>query len=325
MFRRLAAAALMVSTLVFAPAAAQSAPQASSTNVTFALNWIKNVEFGGLWVAQAKGWWSQAGINITARGYDFTNDPVLLVGAGKYMFGFQDGASLVIARSKGIPVKALWASGQRSPFAFITMPNSHITNVKQFKGKRIGYQAHELYVLQAMLHHEGMTLGDVKPVVVQFDPTVLVAGKVDAYLAYLTNEPIELAQKYHLKVNIIPASQYGYDFYNDVLFTTDSIIAQQPALVRSVVAVMDRGWTYAIAHPAETAAIVVPKLDTQDTLAQQIAEMKELAPMAVGPGAAVGSMTTARWQHGINLLLQYKQISTALPTAAVFTGAFQPK
>jgi ABC-type nitrate/sulfonate/bicarbonate transport system substrate-binding protein len=325
MVRRLLACVLALAVLAVPPAAPRSAVAASSTNVSFALNWIRNVEFAGLWVAQQKGWWKQAGMQITTRPYDFTNDPVLLVGAGKYMFGFQDGASLIIARAKGIPVKAVWASGQRSPFAFITMPDSHITTVQDFRGKRIGYQAHELYVLETMLNAVGMSLSDVKPVVVQFDPTVLVAHKVDAYLAYITNEPIELQQKYHLKVNIIPASKYGYDFYNDVLFTTDSIIREHPALVRKVVQIVDRGWKYAIAHPAEAARIVVPALDNQDTLAQQTAEMRELGPMAMAPGAAVGTMMAARWQNGIKLLLKYKQILSAFPAAQVFTTQFLPK
>lgn len=325
MVRRSAIILFLVASFLVGSLPHPAARAVPTTKVTFALNWIKNVEFGGLWMAQKNGWWTQAGLDVSARGYDFTNDPVLLVGAGKYMFGFQDGASLVIARSHGIPVKAIWASGQRSPFAFITMPKSGIKTVKDFKGKRIGYQAHELYVLQTMLNHEGMTLADVKPVVVQFDPTVLVAGKVDAYLAYLTNEPIELKLKYNLDVNIIKASDYGYDFYSDVLFTTDSMIKTQPDLVKKVVSVMHRGWLYAIAHPQEVASYVVPKLDSQDSVKQQTQEMQELAPMASSAGAAVGSMTQPRWENGIGLLLKYKQIKATIPTASVFTTSFLPK
>ena len=298
---------------------------APSTNVSFSLNWIRNVEFAGIWAAQAKGWWAQAGIQVTTRAYDYTNDPVLLVGAGKMQFGFQDGASLIIARSRHIPVTAVWASGQRSPFAFITMPKSGIKTVKDFKGKRIGYQAHQRYVLDVMLRAVGLTEKDVTPVIVQFDPTVLLAGRVDVYLAYLTNEPIELAQKHHVAVNIIPASQYGYNFYNDVLFTTDSTIKANPALVRTVVSIMDRGWKYALAHPAEIAKIVVPKLDNQDSVSQQVEEMKALANLASAPGEVVGSMTAARWQSGINLLLKYQQIPAALPVSSVFTTQFLPK
>ncbi|HWE63803.1 MAG TPA: ABC transporter substrate-binding protein [Chloroflexota bacterium] len=323
MIRRLCILIAIILGLALGPR--QATTQAAPTNASFALNWLTNVEFAGIWMAQKQGWWSQAGLHVTARGYDFTNDPVLLIGAGKYTFGFQDGASLIIARAKGIPLKAVWASAQQSPFAFITMPNSHITTVKDFRGKRIGYQAHQLYVLQAMLNHEGMSLSDVKPVVVQFDPTVLLAGKVDAYLAFITNEPIALADK-GVKVNIIKASDYGYDFYSDVLFTTDNTIKTQPGLVRKVVQIINRGWQYAIAHPAATAQYVVKtaKLDTQDTVAQQTAEMQALGRLSSGPDGARGAMQPARWQHGINLLLKYKQITSSLPASAIFTSQFLP-
>lgn len=327
MLRRLALSALLLAGITLLPArfAPQRTNAAGMTSVSFSLNWIKNVEFAGLWVAQQKGWWKQAGLTVSAKAWDYNSDPTVLVGAGKYTFGFQDGASIIIARSKGVPVKAVWASNQLSPFAFITMPNSGIKTVKDFRGKRIGYQGHEGYVLQEMLNYAGLSLKDVKPQVVGFDPTLLLAGKVDAYLAFITNEPIELAQKDHVKVNIIPASKYGYNFYSDVLFTTDSTIASNPALVRKVVSVMDRGWRYALAHPAEVAKMVVPKLDNQDTVAQQTAEMKAMAPMAEVHGVTVGSMTSAKWQDGINLLYRYKQITTRPKVSDVFTTRFLAK
>jgi ABC-type nitrate/sulfonate/bicarbonate transport system substrate-binding protein len=323
--RRLLAAVFLVAVTAVTPI--QRPSQASSlTTVSFALNWLTNVEFASIWVAEQKGWWAQAGLRVNVRGYDFNNDPVVLVGAGKYQFGFQDGASIIIARAQGkIPLTAIYAETQKSPFAFITMPNSGIKTVKDFRGKRIGYQAHQLYVLESMLNDAGMTLKDVQPVVVQFDPTVLVAGKVDAYLAFITNEPIALAEaKNPVKVNIIPASNYGYDFYSDVLFTTDSLIKSNPGLVKKVVSIIDRGWRYAIAHPAETANIVVPKLDKSDTVKQQTEEMKSLGVLSSVTGVPIGSMTATRWQDGINLLSKYKQIPTAIPVSSVFTSQFLP-
>jgi NitT/TauT family transport system substrate-binding protein len=323
--RRLVLSALILAGVVLSPMRATPLRAAGKTTVTFYLNWITNVEFAGLWVAQAKGWWAQAGLTLSAKPYDFNNDPTVLVGAGKYEFGFQDGASMIIGRAQGIPVKAIWCPDQISPFAFITMPNSGITTVKQFRGKRIGYQAHQRYVLETMLNHEGMTLADVKPVVVGFDPTLLVAGKVDAYLAFITNEPIDLALTKHLKVNIIPASKYGYNFYNDVLFTTDNMIKTNPALVRKVVSIVDRGWKWAIAHPTETARIVDPRWDNQDPLQQQIDEMHALIPLTSAPGAPVGTMVAPHWQQDIALLLKYHQISHSIPASSVFTTQFLPK
>ena len=214
MFRRLAVSALLLASTLISPATRAIHAAPALTPVSIALNWLTNVEFGGIWVAQQKGWWQQAGLQVNVRGYDFNSDPVVLVGAGKYTFGFQDGASLIIARAKaGIPLKAIYASVQQSPFAFMSLPKSGIKTVADFKGKRIGYQAHEKYVLESMLNHAGLTLKDVTPVVVGFDPTILLAGKVDAFLCFQNNEPISCSQKYKIKVNIIPASEYGYNFY----------------------------------------------------------------------------------------------------------------
>src|SRR5690349_8525048 len=75
MLRRLAIVALVIIGVVISPPSPAPTHAASPTKVTIALNWIKNVEFGGLWIAQEKGWWANAGIQIATRGYDFTNDP----------------------------------------------------------------------------------------------------------------------------------------------------------------------------------------------------------------------------------------------------------
>ena len=307
------------------PTCADRFPRAAGpATVSIALNWFRNVEFAGIWAAQKKGWWAQAGLQVTTRPFDGTNDPTILVAAGKLQFGIHDGASVILARAAGCPIKAVWASGQRSPFAFITMPRSGITSARDFKGKRIGFPADGRYVLDVMLHSVGLSETDVTPIVVGLDPAVLLAGKVDAYLGYLTDEPIEIAQRYHVTVNVIPASAYGYDFYSDVLFTTDSIIRDQPALVRTVVGIIDRGWKYALTHTSEIAHFVVPSLDPQDTLSQQIAELSALAQLASAPGEPIGSMTAARWQTGIRLLATYKKISTAMPAATVFSTRFLP-
>jgi ABC-type nitrate/sulfonate/bicarbonate transport system substrate-binding protein len=297
---------------------------AAPITVSIALNWFKNVEFAGVWAAQEKGWWAQAGLQVSTRAFDGTNDPTVLVGAGKLQFGIHDGASVIIARAAQDPIKAVWASGQRSPMAFISLPGSGITSPRDFKGKRIGCPADGLYVLDVLLHAVGLSTADVSPIVVGQDPAVLLAGKVDAYLGYLTDEPIEIAQRYHVKVNVIPASAYGYDFYSDVLFTTDSMIRSHPALVKTVVAIMDRGWKYALAHPAEIARYVVPRLDSQDSVSQQIAELTALAKLASAPGAPIGSMTAARWQAGIRLLARYKKIHAVVPVNSVFTTQFLP-
>lgn len=57
------------------------------------------------------------------------------------------------------------------------------------------------------------------------------------------------------RVNI-PYQQYsarevGIDFYNDVLFTSESEIERHPEQVKSFREASTKGWQYALAHPNE--------------------------------------------------------------------------
>jgi hypothetical protein len=69
----------------------------------------------------------------------------------------------------------------------------------------------------------------------------------------------------------------------------------------------------------------VPKLDKNDSVSQQLAELKALGQLSTAPGASIGSMTAKRWQAGTNLLVKYGQIKAAIPASDLYTTQFLPK
>ena len=156
----------------------QSAAQASHvkhssramTNVNFILNWLPNVEFAGLWVAEQKGWFRQAGIHMTFKGWAPGVTPETDVPAKSGInFGFQSGAAIAIAQSRGVPIRALYTDTQRSVFGLTVLANSGINTLADLKGKKVGYQSHEFYVPSTMLSHVGLSDRDWRPVQVGFD------------------------------------------------------------------------------------------------------------------------------------------------------------
>lgn len=315
-----------LATALPAPGAAAPARQcAQMDDVHVVLMWKANVEFGGLWIAQEKGWFAEQCINLTYTEWGPGVDPVQLVAAGKAQFGFQDGAGVIVGRANArAPIKAVLAETQDPPFALMTLADGPKT-VEELKGKTIGYQAHELYLVEAMLAYAGLTVADVQLVPVEFDPSPLLNGQVDAFLAYVTNEPIALKLEKGIETNVIRAADYGYRFYGDVLFTTDDLIARNPELVRRFVTTARRGWIYALQNPDETAELVVQKYCPSCSLEHQKAEMRAFIPLATGKDGSfevVGTMTEEQWQAGIDLLLKYKQIDEAPAAADLFTTEF---
>lgn len=307
-------------------------PSHAMTNVHFILNWLPNVEFAGLWVAQQKGWWKQAGINMTYKGWAPGVTPETDVPAkGGNTFGFQSGAAIAIARSQSVPIRAVYTDTQKSVFGLTVMANSKIHKVSDLRGKRVGYQSHEFYVPATMLSCVGIPQTAWRPVQVGFDTTQLTSGHVDAYLTFLTNEPIALALQ-GVKTRSFAAADNCFHFYDDVMFTTDSLINSNPSIVRKVTAIVARGFTWAHNHPQAAARLTVGTYfpaakgtSASMNLQQQIRELQTFTPFSRdAQGRFSGRMNGAYWQDSVNILFRYKEIKSKPAVATIFTNQFNP-
>lgn len=302
------------------------------TRVNFILNWVPNVEFAGLWMAQKFGWWTRAGLSVEYTPWSFSVFPATQVPEHPgNTFGFDDSAAIDIARSNGVQIQALFADAQKSVFALTVLEKSHITTLTQLKGKKVGYQGHEFFVPATMLAYAGLKPTDWKPVQVGFDIVQLTAGRVDAYLTFLTNEPISLSLQ-GVKTRSFAASDYGFHFYGDVLFTTTSLITQNPSLVRKVVTNIAKGFQWAHTHPDVSARYIVKTYFSRGAgetakihLEQQILELRAFKNFSRDPsGGYTGLMNTATWNDSINTLFQYNQLKTKPDPATMYTNRFNP-
>ena len=299
--------------------------------VRFILNWVPNVEFAGLWMAEKQKKWTKAGLKLKYTPWSNSVNPERDVPAqGGDTFGFQSGAALTIAAAQGEKITALYTDTQKSVFGLVVLKSSHIANIKQLKGKKVGYQSDELYVPQTMLAHAGLKQTDWTPVPVGFNISPLIAGRVDAYLVFVTNEPIDLKLR-HIPFTLFPAYKYGFQTYDDVMFTYNDLIQKDPTFVKKVTGIVARAFQYGHTHIKETAKYVtsttftVPKAKAAQNLQQQTLELKAFAPYSRdSSGRYRGLMNTATWQGLIKTLYKYQLIKTKPNAAAMYTNRFNP-
>ncbi|GAC1471153.1 MAG: hypothetical protein PVSMB7_22640 [Chloroflexota bacterium] len=343
MSRRLRRSLVVVSALTILAAGGALGSSRSSTfansparhahamvKVHFILNWIPNVEFAGLWVAQHFGWWKAAGIDMSYTPYSLSVHPETdVVSHGGFTFGFQSAAAIDIARTTGVPIKALYADTQKSVFGLAVLQKSGITQVSQLRGKRIGYQPHELYVPATMMANAGLKPSDWKPVQVGFSTDALTQGQVDAYLVFLNNEPIAL-RLHGVKVRTFAASDYGFHAYDDVLFTTDKLIGSNPGIVRKVTSIVARGFTWAHTHHAAATRITVNGA-FKTYVAQNGGKQQQGLEMAAfdqyskdANGKFSGRMNASTWNALSNTLFKYHETTRRVPASALFTNRFNP-
>jgi NitT/TauT family transport system substrate-binding protein len=303
------------------------------TNVHFILNWVPNVEFAGLWMGQKFGWWQKAGINMTYKGWAPGVTPETEVPSYPgNAFGFQSGAAIAIARSQGVPITALYTDTQKSVFGLTVLKKSGITSLTQLRGKRVGYQSHEFYVPATMLSCVGLKQSDWRPVQVGFDTSQLTSGHVDAYLTFITNEPIAL-QLQGVQTSTFAAANYCFHFYDDVLFAPNSLISKNPTVVSKVVGIVARGFQWAHTHPVQAALYTINHSFTSKVAGasaalnrrQQILELETFHRFSIDArGRFSGLMSTAYWQDSINTLYKYKEITSKPNAATIYTNRFNP-
>ncbi|MDD3796725.1 MAG: ABC transporter substrate-binding protein, partial [Lachnospiraceae bacterium] len=150
------AGAMAVSTLgaggnVFAAETeAAAAGTEDLTDITFVLDWTPNTNHTGLYVAEAKGYFADAGLNV-----EIVQPPEdgaeVLVAAGKAQFGvsFQDSMAPAIVGDAALPITAVAALIQHNTSGIISRAGEGMDRPKGLEGKK--YATWDMEVEKAMM------------------------------------------------------------------------------------------------------------------------------------------------------------------------------
>jgi ABC-type nitrate/sulfonate/bicarbonate transport system substrate-binding protein len=144
------------------------------------LSWIKNAEFAGEFFADSNGYYTDAGfdsVNLVA-GPGATES---LVASGESLIGITDPISVAPAIvNEGAPLKIIATTYQKNPFSILSLADgANIATPADLVGKRIGVQAGNETLFNALLDVNGIAPEDVTVVPVEYDPSPLITGDVD--------------------------------------------------------------------------------------------------------------------------------------------------
>jgi NitT/TauT family transport system substrate-binding protein len=292
--------------------------------VTLRLKWLNQAQFAGFYVAQEKGYYKSAGLDVSIQpgGPDFP--AVQMVAGGNEQFGVTGTDQILIARSKGVPVVALSVIYRRNPFVLFSLAKSGIKTPADYVGKNVGVKigGNEELIYRSVLAKANVDKAKLTEIPVKFDITPLLSGAVDVWPGYLINEVLAAKEK-GFDVSIVYPADYGIDLYADTLFTTEKILREKPELVKKFVAATLKGWNTAIAAPEDAARVTV-KYGDKLSYDHELAMMNASIPLLKPDDKPVGYMSEAGWESAQKLLLGAEFQKQPIEVAKAFTAQPMP-
>ncbi len=277
-------------------------------NVNIQLSWKYQFEFAPFIVALEKGYYREAGFNVTLKQWEPGIDVADVVCRQSAQYGVLS-STLIIERSKQKPVVALASLMQHSAIALLARRDEGIESVHDLAGKRIATTHDTEDEIHAFLTASGLgkekytTLHDIG-----FGLEVLNREQADAIGIYSSNEAFYLKGNEHRYLLLSPRAA-GVDLFGNILFTSEQEIAQNPERVEKIRAATLRGLSYALSHPEETVDLILQHYNTQNKSREHLLfeaqHIKELTrPDIVEPGY----MSLGRWQHVADVFAQQGKI-----------------
>jgi ABC-type nitrate/sulfonate/bicarbonate transport system substrate-binding protein len=309
--------------------ATQFARTATPTDITIMLDWTPNTNHLGLYVAQAKGYYAEANLNVTIQpAGDIAVDQVVTSGAAQFGISYQEGVTY--SRAAGLPVVSIAAIIQHNTSGFVTLSaKKPLKTPADLVGLRYGSYGSpiiERAVLDALIACGGAS-GTVEMQDIGFlEPFPLMErDQIDVTWIFYAWDGIR-AQQRGLALDLLMLKDYPEcvpDYYTPVFITSERMIAEQPEVVRAFLQATARGYADAIAKPSEAARILLeahPDLDADLVRASAI----WLAEQFQAEAPQWGIQRAEVWEAFTDFMVKAGALEAPIESAKAFTNDFLP-
>jgi NitT/TauT family transport system substrate-binding protein len=250
----------------------------SEEKVSVRLRWLPQAQFAGYYVAKAKGFYKDKGLDVTINpgGPNITVET--LVGSGADTFGVGGGPeAMLFAREKGLPLVCIGMTLQQSPHVFVVQKKSGIGTLADLRGKKVStWFTGAQYTLYAMLASQNIKPSDLTIVPQAATMTPFIEGEFQAATATRYNEFVTLQEQGVTDLTVFKPADFGVTAQADSIITSEKFLQAHPDQAQAFLAATLQGWKYALEHKSEAIDIVMAAAPSANR-AHQSAMLDQLA------------------------------------------------
>lgn len=297
--------------------------------LTFCLDYTPNTNHTGLYVAQAKGYFADEGLEVEIV-QPAEDGAEAMIGSGQAQLGvsYQDYLANALALDQPLPITAVAAVLQHNTSGIMSRKADGITHAKLMENHV--YATWDMPVEQATIKQimtaDGGNFDALKMVPYATDDEVagLKANMFDCVWVY-EGWAVQNAFVQNYEVNYFSFASMDpvFDFYTPVLAANNDFLSSNPDTVRAFLRAAEKGYAFAISNPTDAAQCL---LDAAPELDEKLvkASAAYLSSAYQADAKAWGVFDGERWARYFSWLNDNKLVARELDPKAGFTNEYLP-
>ena len=295
----------------------------NSKKITMVLDWTPNTNHTGIYVAQEKGYFKEAGLDVLVI-QPPDNGATDLVASGGAEFGldFQDTLAAAFSSDSPLPVTAVAAILQHNTSGLISLKKKGIDSPGKLEGHSYATwdSPIEQAVLKNVVEKDGGDFSRVKLISTYVEDIVAALhADIEAVWIYYGWDGVKCDME-GLSTNFLPFADMNptFDYYSPVIIGNNDYMKKNPDTTKAFLSAVKKGYEYAAGNPSDAADILlkaVPELD--EKLVQKSQEY--LSKQYIADAAQWGEIDANRWNGFYQWLNENKLVDNALDENAGFT------
>ncbi|MDP6216093.1 MAG: ABC transporter substrate-binding protein [SAR324 cluster bacterium] len=296
---------ILVSGLSFSSHAAEK--------VTIQLKWVTQAQFAGYYVAQDKGYYQAAGLDVTIKpgGPDIAPPQVIAGGGADVIIDWMPSA--LASREKGVALVNIAQIFKKSGMMLTCRKDSGIKSPSDFRGKTLGvwFYGNEYPFLSWMSKLGIPTTGGSNGVKVlrqgfNVDPILQKQAECVSTMTYNEYWQVVDAGLSPSELIVYKYEEQGVATLEDGLYVLEdnlknaAFVSKMGRFLRASI----KGWKYAGDHPDEAADIVLENDDTgAQTEKHQRRMMREISKLLGNQPQGVGYLVPSDYERTVEVLM----------------------